>query len=381
MATPQWKTILESYEAQIAEGKLGPGERIPAEEEIAKIWSVSRQTVHKAVQELQRRGLVVRKRRWGTVVAPPKTPVTGRIALLVDLFAQAYGFPPPDLIKGIQDAVGEDVQVIVAESKHDPDREIRQLRRIQTETDGVLLWPVDDPKTVPVLQGIVNSGFPVVVLDRMPPGLRTDSVMSDHHGSSLRAMRELAARGHRRIGFFSFNKPELSSVLERHDAYVQAIREAGAETDESCERWFFRDAEEDPEQFMQTVADAVYALTHREDPITALFCVQDSIAVAAYRACDRHGIRIPDDLEMATFNDWPPMLLRSPWNMHRIVQRHYDIGFRGATILKARIADPSAALFTERVPADLFLSEAIPVTTAASFDSNPYVSNEGNIHA
>jgi len=50
-------------------------------------------------------------------------------------------------------------------------------------------------------------------------------------------------------------------------------------------------------------------------------------------------------------------------------------------MLKARIADPTAPVSTERVPADLFLSEAIPASASASFDSNPYVSNEGNIHA
>ena len=358
MALSQWKTISESLATQITGGELNPGDRIPGEEDLAVQWRVSRQTAHKAVQELQRMGLVVRKRRWGTVVAGREIRRTGRVALLVDLFAQEQGFPQPDLIRGIQDALGDEIRLMVVESKHEGDREIRNLRQLHDEVDGVLLWPVNDPKNTPIIQRMIDLRFPMVLLDRIPAGLKADVVMSDNVDASLKAMRALEERGHRRIGFFGFHRPEFSSVIERHHAYVCALEEVGIHDSARYERWFLRDLESDPEYFVQAVSDALFALTRQEEPITALFCVQDALAVAAYRACDRFGLKIPDDLELATFNDWPSMLLRSPWSMHRIVQRSYDIGRRGAELLLQRIEGSTQEFFTERIAADFFVSDA-----------------------
>jgi len=303
-------------------------------------------------------GLVVRKRRWGTVVAGRQERRTGRVALLVDLFAQEHGFPQPDLIRGIQDALGDDIRLMVLESKHEADREILNLRQLQDEVDGILLWPVNVPKNTPVIQRIVDSKFPLVLLDRIPPGLRTDAVTSNNEDASLQALRALEERGHRRIGFFGFHRPDFSSVVERHRAYVCAIEEVGIQDRARYERWFMRESEAEPELFVQSVADALFALTRQEDPITALFCVQDSLAVMAYRACDRFGLRIPEDLELATFNDWPPMLLRSPWSMHRIVQRSYDIGRRAAELLLRRMEGSTEDFMTVRMAADFIVADA-----------------------
>lgn len=357
MTTPQWKNIFESFARRIQAGELCVGVRIPAEEDIARDWDVSRQTARRAIMQLEQDGLVTRKRRWGTVVSGQCPQKTGRVALLVDLFAQNYGFPQPDLIRGIQDGLGEDVHVLVAESKHDAEREARMLRKLRDETDGILLWPVNDARNTPLIQRIIDSGFPLVLLDRVPEGLRTDAVTSDHEASTFNAMQALEALGHRHIGFFSFHRPELSSVLERHRAYVRSLELVGITDSSRFERWFFRDAEEEPEQFMQTVADAVFALTHGTERMTALFCVQDSLAVAAYRACDRLGIRVPEDLELATFNDWPAMLLRSPWNMHRIVQRMYDIGKTAGEMLSQRIEQPGSEGHLRRIPTELILAD------------------------
>jgi LacI family transcriptional regulator len=95
-----------------------------------------------------------------------------------------------------------------------------------------------------------------------------------------------------------------------------------------------------------------------ENPVTALFCVQDSFAAATLQACDRMGLSVPDDLELVTFNDWPPLMLRSPWATHRIVQRHYEIGRTAATLLLNRAANPDEVRSLVRVPADFFIADA-----------------------
>ena len=58
----------------IAAGRLAPGDRLPAEQELAAWFGVSRMTLRHALGELARRGLVTRSvgRGGGTFVAAPK---------------------------------------------------------------------------------------------------------------------------------------------------------------------------------------------------------------------------------------------------------------------------------------------------------------------
>ena len=365
MSNTSWKTIAADLSSRIGNGELQAGTRLPSGEEIAISWGVSRHTAHRAIHELQRQGLVVRQRRWGTVVADKSERITERVMFLVDIFAQAYNFPSADLIRGIQDGLGETIQLMIAECKGDWLQEEKQLRRVATAVDGLILCPTSHPRNTPLIRRLLEEDFPVVILDRVPEGLSCDAVASDNEEVTLRAIRALEERGHRRIAFFSFYKPGFSSVLERHSAYIKALAEVGVEDVSQYTRWFPRELDEHPQQFVQSVYDSLFTLLRQSEPVTALFCVQDSFAAAALQACDQMGVTIPDDLELVTFNDWPPLMLRSPWCTHRIVQRHYEIGRTAADLLLFRSGNPSQEHELRRVPADLFVADAglIPVSS------------------
>src|SRR5262249_58140739 len=57
---------------RIEGGHLRPGDSVHSERELAKIHSVSLMTARHALSELERNGIVVRRRGAGTFVAPPK---------------------------------------------------------------------------------------------------------------------------------------------------------------------------------------------------------------------------------------------------------------------------------------------------------------------
>jgi len=357
MTNTSWKTIAAEVVRRIESGELPVGAKVPSGDELATTWAVSRHTADHAIGELQRQGIVIRQRRWGTVVADRSCLKTGRVGFLVDQFAPAYNFPSGDLIRGMQDALGEDIQLSIAESKGDCDTEIRQLRKIQTQSDGVIAYPTNHASSCPVLRRMVDSGFPMVLLDRLPEGVFADAVMSDNEGATRLAIRSLESRGHRRIGFFSFHKPGFSTVEERHLAYRLALADAGVEDVTELTRWFTRELDDNPEGLVQAIFDSLYTLMHQKSPITALFCVQDSFAAAALQACERMGASVPSDLELATFNDWPPMMLRAPWSTHRIVQRSYSIGRAAGEILLDRLSGKTDGQRVVRVPADFFVAD------------------------
>jgi multiple sugar transport system substrate-binding protein len=55
---------------QILNGRYGPGERLPTEQELCERYGISRNPVHRAVSELAAEGVVLRRRRRGTFVNP-----------------------------------------------------------------------------------------------------------------------------------------------------------------------------------------------------------------------------------------------------------------------------------------------------------------------
>jgi DNA-binding GntR family transcriptional regulator len=70
----KYAAIIAEIEAAIADGRLAPGDRLPAERALAEVHGVSRMTVRQALQSLESRGLLRRTigRNGGSFVARPK---------------------------------------------------------------------------------------------------------------------------------------------------------------------------------------------------------------------------------------------------------------------------------------------------------------------
>lgn len=89
-AIPLYFQIERDLSSRIAAGTLMPGSRIPTEEELIREYGVSRTTVRRAIQELERRGLIEIRRGRGTFVRGAKlaqelTALTGFVEDMVAL--------------------------------------------------------------------------------------------------------------------------------------------------------------------------------------------------------------------------------------------------------------------------------------------------------
>lgn len=69
---PLYAEIQRGIETKIATGEWGPGTRIPSELELVEIYKCSRMTVNKALSSLAAAGMITRKRKLGSYVAPPR---------------------------------------------------------------------------------------------------------------------------------------------------------------------------------------------------------------------------------------------------------------------------------------------------------------------
>lgn len=72
-AMPLHERIRSDIESRILSGELGPGDKIPSELELMEKYGCARMTVSKALSVLSGAGLLVRRKRAGTVVAHRRT--------------------------------------------------------------------------------------------------------------------------------------------------------------------------------------------------------------------------------------------------------------------------------------------------------------------
>lgn len=77
---PVYYQLHEAVRARLTAGEPPPGTRLPTEREIAGALAVSRMTVRKALDRLEREGLLRRRRRAGTYVAEPRVAAGLRLA-------------------------------------------------------------------------------------------------------------------------------------------------------------------------------------------------------------------------------------------------------------------------------------------------------------
>ncbi len=333
MHTPRWKKIANAIHTDIKEGRLKSGDALPSETDLAAQWNVSRVTAHRAMHELHQQGIVVRRRRFGTVVAAPETRRTGHIAVF---FNGPRDFLEQEYLSGIRTGLPDEYDLLVCYLRNDPEREVLYLERMRQAADGIICMPTCAPHNTTLYQRLLAAGTPLVCIDRVPENLRVDAFISANYEAALTGMRFLTARGHRRVAHFTEDRMFLSSIRERYEAYHQVMIEAGNSDARIWLRTFPLDKPDRP-LFEQMVQDALFALRNRPDPPTAVFCLNDYLLCAVIQACYEQNISIPDDLEILSFNDCPPFVPYVPKNIHRIVQRAYEMGQSAAERLCQRL--------------------------------------------
>lgn len=161
------------------------------------------------------------------------------------------------------------------------------------QADGVIQLRAYDPYEQ-ALPGVdlppVINACEVDVLGRYP------TVSLDNRGAAKAMTQHLIELGHQRIGLIKGPK---SSPLtrERVAGYQDALQQAGIAVDPALIR---------PGNFsLQAGYDGAAALLQLPHRPTALFCENDEMAIGALKQIKQQGLRVPEDISLAGFDDIP----------------------------------------------------------------------------
>lgn len=180
----------------------------------------------------------------------------------------------------------------VTVSTHDDPIECQRLtdHLLEQRVDGIVLATarLDDP-TPRHLKGL---GVPFVLLNRVSDGFL--HVRGDDELGGYLVGRHLIALGHRRIGAVA-GPDDISTAVDRVRGLARAVRESGMELDPEMVRTSTFRAEGG--------AAAGAALLSAVDRPTAVFAVNDSVAIGVIAAARDLGIAIPHQLAIVGYND------------------------------------------------------------------------------
>lgn len=266
-------------------------------------------------------------------------------------------FPP--VIRGIEDRLSESgVTLLVASSSNDPDKE-RDILDIMTgrRVDGLIVGTAR--RSDPALEAYVRAGNPVVLINRTVDELVVSSVAADDHVGVGLALKHLHGLGHRRVAHVAGNIIA-STGLERYQNFLNWSEVIGLDVDPDLvvhARWFN----------VQDGAAAFRELLDRRTGFTAVLAANDLVALGIYDVCAERGIRVPEDLSVVGYNDFPfADRFAPPLTSVRIPQA--DIGRRTAELILSAIEDPTSVSMSIRLSPELIVrgSTTYPMPTPAA---------------
>jgi LacI family transcriptional regulator/LacI family repressor for deo operon, udp, cdd, tsx, nupC, and nupG len=157
------------------------------------------------------------------------------------------------------------------------------------------------------LERLARTGMPVVLVNRQSEGTPSaarsgpslHAVQVDNYGGGLQVMRHLTGLGHDKIAYLgAANRPVANR--ERLRAYREAMREAELTP---REEWV-RQGPADRKSYADDVEDGQRLMAEAlREGITAAFCFNDMHAVGALMACREAGVRVPQEVSIAGFDD------------------------------------------------------------------------------
>jgi DNA-binding LacI/PurR family transcriptional regulator len=201
------------------------------------------------------------------------------------------------IVAGVESALrrrGYDLIVYEVDGEAALRRFLSEAAPYRKRTDGLIIADLIVPPDL--LDGLVSSGTVLVTIGDCTN--HYSSVMIDNAAAAKLVMDHLVDLGHRRIGLIG-GQPDKPIHLDVPDL---RMRGALAVLDAAGIR---------PEpHHVQTAGFTVTGgyramsriLEHRHPP-TAVFAFSDEMAIGAIRAAGEHGLRVPDDLSVAGFDD------------------------------------------------------------------------------
>ncbi|MBC8162451.1 MAG: LacI family DNA-binding transcriptional regulator [Roseiflexaceae bacterium] len=227
-----------------------------------------------------------------------------------------------ECVRGIESEVNaREYNLLLSTARAPSEAASACVRLLRTDViDGAIVLETHDLHQFSAMLG--QRTGPLVFIG-YPQAAAIPAVHADDYGGALAAMRHLLGAGHRRIGIISSHLRPFA-IEERMRGVADALAEAGLMNDPALVAL----GDFSPE----SGEAAARALLGLADQPTAIFSLNDRMALGAMRAAAALGLHIPADLSLVGFDDVALAALATP-QLTTVRQPGFALGAAAARLV------------------------------------------------
>ena len=298
--TIKYIEIFEFYRDKILSGEMKYGEKLPTEQEIGELFSVSRHTVRQSILELEKEGYIYREKSKGAFVEKLEKDKKSKSKMIIVITTYISEYIFPFLIKGIEEVLSKNgYDILLLSTNNEKEKEKEQLKKLlEYDVVGAIVEPTASAlgnTNVEYYKEISRNNIPYLMINAAYDKDKQSYVAIDDEKGGYTICKYLIELGHKRIAGL-FKEDDIQGI-ERKKGYINALEENNIEIDSTI-IGKFKTFEED-----FYVSGFTRSLLSRDDKPTAIFCYNDKVAMNVVKIARDMGIRVPEDLSVVGYDN------------------------------------------------------------------------------
>ncbi|WP_027416592.1 LacI family DNA-binding transcriptional regulator [Aneurinibacillus terranovensis] len=254
------------------------------------------------------------------------------------------------VIEGIEEVLNTlNYSIVVCSSNDNVKQETEKIQYLKNKVvDGMIVMPVTSSQLH--VKEAVDSGIPVVLVDRLVKGCELDAVICDNVNGAYSAIEMIINKGHRKIGIIA-GPQEIYTAQERLNGYLRALNDYNIEVKE--EYIVYSEYKKDGG------LDAFNQLMSLKDRPTAIFTTNYPITVNSMKVMMEKGLKMGEDISLCGYDQTELFQMFNP-PVSVVVQPSKEIGVQAAEILLKRMnGDDSRFPQIQRLKTQLISTDSV----------------------
>lgn len=207
---------------------------------------------------------------------------------------------------------------LISVSNYDIKRDIETLNDfLKRQVDGVIFMTTKrDPVYEDVLKKYRNK-TPLIFVDSDGSDFGFSSVYFDDYNGARDAVSYLVHMGHKKIGLIEGGGTNPISRTSRYNGYISVLKENNLEINE---KYIVKG-----DYSLKSGYDSIEELLNYRE-LTAIYCVNDNMAIGAARKIFEMGLKIPEDISVIGTDNIEPVKYMCPASLTTMKQDQYKSG-------------------------------------------------------
>jgi len=222
-----------------------------------------------------------------------------------------------EIVSGIYDKackLGYKILLEVARTEFVESKEYLQLFD-QKFVDGILFIGANSRHRF--IEDFIDGTRPMLMVNNYTKEFDLNYVVSNYRYGAWQATQHLIKLGHRRIGFITGGMHEIQTSQDIFESFQEVLAEHGISLDPNLvvDGWLTEEGG----------MKATEQLLRQDPQLTAIFALNDKMALGAIKKLNELSLRVPQDIAVVGFDDIPQASFSIP-GLTTVHQPLYEIG-------------------------------------------------------